>query len=194
MGLTWKEVEAIALDWQSDKNGSGMCGRRHLLGCGMNHGSGFPTIPLKYSMLQSIYPLKTRLLKMLGLHSNSRSFSIFIKEKLHQDINVPQLTEHSHSEWHVVRLLMFRDNTKDSHSYLLNASPVVLLLKSLLLDKLSVAQFLKLPLLLTQVAQLFFLHHFYQSLLNGLADQHLENRLHFNVEVKQLQRSINRQT
>jgi len=74
-------------------------------------------------------------------------------------------------------------------SDLLDTSSAVLLFQSLLLDEFSIAQFHKLPLLFTQVAQFFFLHDFHQGLFDGLADQYLKNGLHFNIEVKQLQQN-----
>ena len=71
-----------------------------------------------------------------------------------------------------------------THLFFSDAS--LLLLEALLLDDFSVAQLLELALLRAQVGQLLLLHHLQQRLFDRLADENLEHRLHFDVEVEEL--------
>jgi len=64
-----------------------------------------------------------------------------------------------------------------------------LFLQALLLNKLSVAKLLEGALLRSEIGQLFLLHHLQQRLLHCLANQHLQDGLHLDVEVKQLKQS-----
>ena len=70
---------------------------------------------------------------------------------------------------------------------LLFSDASLLLLETLLFDDFRVAQLLELPLLRAQVGQLLLLHHLQQRLLDCFADENLEHRLHFDVEVEELQ-------
>ena len=71
-------------------------------------------------------------------------------------------------------------------SYLFLGVSSLLLLQALLLDEFCVPQLLEGPLLGAQVGQLLLLHHLQQTLLQGLAHQHLQDRLHLQLEVEQL--------
>lgn len=71
--------------------------------------------------------------------------------------------------------------------YLLLVQAQVLRGEALPLGALGVAQLGVAALVLAQRRQLLLLRHLRQRLLRRLPDQHLQDRLHFQVEVEQLQ-------
>lgn len=75
-------------------------------------------------------------------------------------------------------------------SYLLLPDSPVLLFQALQFSKLCVTQLCKGTLMWQQLGQLFFLHDFQQSLLNCFPNQHFQDRLNFNVKVKQLRMGV----
>lgn len=75
-------------------------------------------------------------------------------------------------------------------SYLFLSVSPVLLFQALCFSKLCITQLCIGTLTCPQVGQLFFFHDFQQSLLNCFPNQHFQDRLDFNVKVKQLRMGV----